>query len=82
MSTSTVTDEGVAGAAPAEPVKSLLTVREVADRLRLSTYTIRRRAKEDPAFPQPFVVGGQQHRWDASAVECYLAEQRRRGRTG
>lgn len=80
MNKRAVADEGAAGVAPAEPVASLLTVREVADRLRLSPHTVRRRAKQDPAFPQPFVVGGQQHRWDESDVERYIAERRRQGR--
>ena len=80
MSTNTVTDEGIPKAA--EPVTSLLTVRELADRLRLSPHTVRRHAKQDPAFPQPFIVGGQQHRWDATDVERYIAERRRQGRAG
>ena len=79
MNKRAVADEGVSGVAPAEPVTSLLTVKEVAARLRLSPQTVRRRAKQDPAFPQPFVVGGQQHRWDERDVERYIAEQRRRG---
>ena len=82
MSTNTVADEGVAEVTPTEPITSLLTVREVADRLRLSPHTVRRHAKKNPSFPQPFVVGGQQHRWDARDVERYVAEQRRRGRAG
>ena len=81
MNKRAVGDEGAEGT-PIEPIRPLLTVKEVADLLRLSPHTIRRRAKQDPSFPQPFVVGGQQQRMDRSDVERYIAEQRRQGRAG
>lgn len=40
--------------------KDLLTVREVAQLLNATTWTVRRYVKKDPDFPRPRKVGG---RW-------------------
>lgn len=52
----------------------MLTLPQVADRLGVSKDTVRR-LYADGRFPPPLRIG-KSHRWETSAVEAWLADQR------
>ena len=61
---------------PLPPPGVPLTVTQAGALLQLSASTMRRRSKEDPQFPQPFLIGGQQHRYDRAEILAYIDRQR------
>ena len=70
----------LAAEAAALPAWIPLTTQQAAATLQLSVSTMRRRAREDPSFPQPYVIAGHQHRYDRAVLEAYL-ERCRKGRS-
>lgn len=53
----------------------LLTVAELAKRLKLARGTIYRLAKTDLSFPIPVKIG-KSLRWDAKDIEIYIAKRK------
>ena len=62
----------LAAEAAALPPSVPLTTQQAAAILQLSVSTMRRRAREDPSFPQPYVIAGYLHRYDRAVLEAYL----------
>ena len=71
----------LAAEAAALPPSVPLTTPQAAAILQLSASTMRRRAREDPSFPQPYVIAGYLHRYDRAVLDAYL-ERCREGKGG
>jgi predicted DNA-binding transcriptional regulator AlpA len=57
---------------------TLLTLADLAARLRISTSTVNRLRKTDPDFPKPVRLSGpaSRHLWRPEDVDAYLATAR------
>ena len=61
----------LAAEAAALPPSVALTIQQAAAILQLSVSTMRRRAREDPSFPQPYRIAGNQIRYERAVLDAY-----------
>lgn len=59
----------------APPIK-LLSPRDVAEMLKISTVSVDRLRRDDPTFPAPIMVRLRRSRWDRVAIQEWLVSRR------